>query len=151
MIRKTAALCALPILLAACAVDDDRGSGYQAPAPQPTYVPPPPPPPPPAQPSPAYSTPPRTTAPSPSSAPPRERRKTLRSANLSSYCKSRGYTGSGTNNSGTPICVQTKMGFNTTYTAKTGGINFADVCQRQHRTSQYQVQRGRVDCVVYTD
>jgi hypothetical protein len=75
----------------------------------------------------------------------------VRAANLTRYCKQRGYTGAGTKRNGQPVCIVTSIGFNTTYTSKVGNINYADVCRRQFRTSQYQVSRGRVNCIQYAD
>jgi len=150
-------LCALPALLAGCAVEGYQSGGYP---PQPSY--------PPAQPQATYSPPApapqyipsppaRVYAPPPPQVrnppppPPRPKHKVVRSANLSKYCKQRGYTGSGTKRNGQPVCIVTRMGFNTTYTSKVAGINYADVCRRQYRTSQYQVKRGRVDCILYVN
>lgn len=142
-------MCVLPALLAACATSGHDGGSYQpqpvAPAVQPgnSYAPPP------VPPSQSYSTPHANTP--PVQPPPRAQRKVMRTADLHSYCKQRGFTGAGTHRNGQPICITTSMGFNTTFVSKSANINYADVCNRQHRTSQYQVQRGRVECIAYVD
>jgi hypothetical protein len=146
---KRVVLFVLPTLLAACATSGHDGGSYQpqpvAPAVQSgsSYVPPP------VPPSQPYS-PPQVNKP-PIQPPPRAQRKVMRTADLNSYCKQRGFTGVGTHRNGQPICVTTSMGFNTTFVSKSANINFADVCNRQHRTSQYQLQRGRVECIAYVD
>ncbi len=137
-------LSALPTFLTGCAVEGNQGGGYQpqapyTPTPAPQYIPPPPQ---------VYTPPPQVRNPPP---PPPPKRKVVRSANLTQYCKQRGFSGSGTKRNGQPVCIVTSMGFNTTYTSKVADINYADVCRRQYRTGEYQVNRGRVDCIAYVD
>jgi hypothetical protein len=143
-------LCALPVLLAGCIVEGHQGGGYPTqPQPQPSYSPPPP--------APQYipGPPARVYAPPPPQVrqppPPPPKRKLVRTANLTQYCKQRGFTGAGTKRNGQPVCIVTSMGFNTTYTSKVANINYADACRRQFRTSEYHLERGRVNCILYVD